>query len=101
MTAAQITAFAIQILKSRGYRVRRVNNVGAYKQRRNQVEPGWPDIQGYCTHTGRVVLCEVKTENDRISKEQSSLLSDCKKAGGLAFTATYKNNTFNISEWQP
>lgn len=96
LTAAQITSDALIILKAAGHRIRRVNNVGAYKKRKNQVEPGWPDIQGY-SRMGTVVLCEVKTVGDTFSKEQRERLKDCRKCGGLALVAIEKNGKTMIT----
>jgi VRR-NUC domain len=90
MTAAQITKDALIKLKAGGARVRRVNNVGAYKKRANQVENGWPDIQGY-SRSGLIILCEVKTKGDVLSKEQIERLSDCVDCGGLAYLAVEEN----------
>jgi len=42
-TAAEITDFALKVLRANGARVRRVHNVSAYRTRKNHVEPGWPD----------------------------------------------------------
>jgi RecB family endonuclease NucS len=86
MTAQQITKQAIAELTAKGCRVRRVHNVSAYRNRRNHVEKGWPDIQGY-DRNGKVVLCEVKAEGDVFSSEQLERLQDCHRCGGLALFA--------------
>jgi VRR-NUC domain len=89
LSASQITKDALIKLKAGGARVRRVNNVGAYKKRAHQVESGWPDIQGYSSK-GIIILCEVKTTGDTLSKEQHERLKDCRDCGGLAYVATEK-----------
>ena len=91
-TASQLTSFALELMRLQNYRVRRVNNVAVYKKRKNQVEPGWPDIQGYDLN-GKAVLCEVKTLNDTMSEPQFDRLEDCQICGGLAFVCLQiKNN---------
>lgn len=99
LTAAQITSDALIILKAAGHRVRRVNNVGAYKKRKNQVEPGWPDIQGY-SGVGLIVLCEVKTNGDKLSNEQKDRLKDCQDCGGLAYLAWEMNGKTIVSIYE-
>lgn len=86
-TAGEITAKALEELEANGARVRRVNNVGAYKKRKHQVKAGWPDIQGY-SRAGLIILCEVKKIGDTLKDAQTSRLMDCKQCGGLAFIAT-------------
>ncbi len=98
LTKDQICKDALLKLKAGGARVRKVHNVSAYKKRRGQVEPGWSDIQGYSSQ-GLIVLCEVKTENDRLSKEQIERLNDCHSCGGLCYIAVdYKGQTL-IHAW--
>lgn len=87
LTAQKITAEALLRLRASGARVRRVNNVGAYKKRANQVEPGWPDVQGYSSQ-GIIILLEVKTKGDTLKPEQNIRLQDCHDCGGLSFVAT-------------
>lgn len=95
LTKDQICKDALLKLKAGGARVRKVHNVSAYKKRRGQVEPGWTDIQGYSSQ-GLIVLCEVKTENDRLSKEQIERLKDCAGCGGMAMIAYEKAGTTQI-----
>lgn len=84
LSASDLTAFALEMLRLKKYRVRRVNNVGAYKKRKNQVEAGWPDIQGYSPN-GLATLCEVKKRGDTFTHEQYDRLEDCHACGGDAF----------------
>ena len=101
LTASQITQDALLILRAKGARVRRVNNVGAFKKRSNQVEPGWPDIQGY-SFKGVALLVEIKTVNDKISYDQKERLLDCDKCGGIALVAIQENSStklLNINEY--
>lgn len=86
MNRAELTKHALIELEARGARVRQVHNVPV-KFRRNHVQPGWPDIQGY-SKTGVAILCEVKTENDRLSKEQIERLEDGVKCGCNCLVAT-------------
>jgi hypothetical protein len=86
MTRSEITRHAIKELEARGARVRQVHNVPV-KRRKNHVQPGWPDIQGY-TKMGLAVLCEVKTENDRLSIHQVARLSDGVRCGCSCLVAT-------------
>lgn len=100
-TAAQLTSDALTMLRAQGARVRRVSNVGTFKKRKHQVQSGWGDVQGYDCK-GRAVICEVKTINDTLSKEQRDLLLDLEKCGGIALVATQVNGStklFKISEY--
>lgn len=94
-SASELTAFALELMRLQNYRVRRVNNVSVYKKRKNQVESGWSDLQGYSAPHynpvagiseigGRIVLCEVKTVKDRLSRAQEERLQDCHNCGGIA-----------------
>lgn len=102
LSASDLTAFALEILRLKKCRVRRVNNVGAYKKRKNQVESGWPDVQGYTAH-GRIVLVEIKKTGDKLSSEQKERLIDCHECGGLAMVCYQKENMaelINFFEYQ-
>jgi hypothetical protein len=81
-TASELTAYAIEYYTALGYRVRRVNNIPV-RGRKNNVQKGWPDVQGY-TNSGKIVLCEVKKNGDRLSEEQKHRLLDCHTCGGIA-----------------
>lgn len=91
LSASTITAQALTILRSQGHRVRRTSNVSAYKKRARQVEPGWPDIQGY-TSKGLQILCEVKKIGDTLKPAQRERLVDLKSVGGIAIIATQRND---------
>lgn len=99
LTASQITSDALILLKAFNYRVRRVNNVGAYKKRAHQVESGWPDIQGY-SEEGKVVLVEVKKKGDTLTKEQKERLHDCVKCGGIALIASEWFGETRLTDFQ-
>lgn len=92
LTKDEITRDAIIKLRAGGARVRKVHNVSAYKKRKGQVEPGISDIEGY-TAKGIIVMCEVKTENDKLSQPQIERLMDCTICGGLTLLATEKNGS--------
>lgn len=92
LTASEITATALQILTAQGARVRRVNNVGAWRKRSNQVKRGWSDIQGY-SRDGKALLCEVKKIGDSMRKEQTERLTDCVSCGGIGYIATQNKTT--------
>lgn len=101
LSASAITSDALTMLRAQGARVRRVNNVGAYRGRKNQVEAGWPDVEGYSCK-GVVIICEIKKIGDTLSKEQKERLLDCEKCGGIALVATQVNGTtklFKISDY--
>lgn len=101
LSASELTSDALTMLRAQGARVRRVNNIPHNKRFKHQVEPGNVDIQGY-TCKGLALYCEVKTINDRLSKEQKELLLDLEKCGGLALVATQVNGStkiFKISEY--
>lgn len=97
LTAAEITNKALEILKAQGHRVRRASNVSAYKKRSHQVEPGWPDIQGYSSK-GVVILCEVKKIGDTLKPAQKERLVDCKGCGGIAVVATQGNGGIDLQD---
>lgn len=99
LTASQITSDALILLKAFNYRVRRVNNVGAYKKRANQVQAGWPDIQGY-SEDGKVVLVEVKKKGDTLKKDQRERLQDCVKCGGIALIASEWFGETRLTDFQ-
>lgn len=81
-----ITQSALKELRLNGCCVQKNHNVGAYKRRQYQIEKGVCDIVGY-SRQGLHVECEVKTLNDKFSKEQIDRLSDLDKKGGIALVA--------------
>lgn len=98
-TRSEITKAAIDELTLRKCRVRQVHNV-PFGKRRNHIQKGWPDIQGY-SKEGIAVLVEVKTENDVLSKEQIERLTDASKCGCKCFIATVnKNGHFELKEFK-
>jgi hypothetical protein len=104
LSASDLTAFALEMLRLKRYRVRRVNNVGVYKKRANQVEPGWPDVQGY-TDRGLACLVEIKKNGDKLSDPQIERLTDCHECGGVALICYQKNGNAELIDfvdyWKP
>lgn len=100
LTKDQITQDALKILRAAGHRVRKVHNVSAYKKRKGQVEPGWPDIQGYSSK-GIVTLCEVKAIGDHLSPVQVARLRDCYNCGGFATIATDREGKTVFLDFKP
>jgi hypothetical protein len=98
LTKDQIAQDAILKLMARLARVRKVHNVGYYRGRRNQVQRGWSDIQGYSV-SGQAILCEVKTKNDEFSKDQIERLQDLHNCGGVALVACQINYQVEILSW--
>lgn len=96
MTRSEITAQAIKELSWRNARVRQVHNI-PHRRRKNHIEKGWPDIQGY-TKTGTALLCEVKTKNDHFSAEQIERLNDAEKCGCCCMVA-YFTDQFILESW--
>lgn len=90
LTASDLTKYAKMILSSSGIRVNRVNNIPV-RRRKNTIEKGWADLQGY-TLNGRYVACEIKTINDKLSIEQIKRLIDIDECGGLAYICTDDKN---------
>lgn len=95
----EITQQALNYLRICGARVRKVHNVGAYRKRRHQVEPGWSDVQGY-SKDGKAILCEIKTKGDRFSDEQIERLDDLDKCGGIALIAVQKGLGVEVIKWK-
>lgn len=92
LCASDLTAYALEMLRLAKCRVRRVNNIPHNKRYKGQVEPGWPDVQGYTPH-GRIVLCEIKKKGDKLSDKQRERLTDCHECGGLAMVCYQKENS--------
>jgi hypothetical protein len=100
MNRSEITKSALEELTARGARVRQVHNV-PIRRRKNHVQPGWPDIQGY-SREGVAILCEVKTENDKLSDEQIERLDDAYACNCICLIATVnKNNRFVMNPYCP
>lgn len=98
LTKDEITQGALNELRSKGFRVRKVHNVGAYKKRRYQVEPGWSDVQGY-GRDGKALLCEIKTQGDKFSSEQRERLDDLCQCGGYSLVAVQKGLSVQLINW--
>jgi hypothetical protein len=99
LTKDEITQSALRELRANGARVRKVHNVSAYKKRRGQVEPGWPDIQGYSS-MGVAILCEVKTLRDKLSSDQIAILNDLDYRGGISLIAIQKGLQVKVMTWK-
>ena len=99
LTKDEITQSALTELRAQGCRVRKVHNVGAFKKRRHQVEPGWPDIQGY-SRTAVTILCEIKTIGDKFSPEQIERLDDLDKCGGISLVAFQHGFGVKVVPWK-
>jgi hypothetical protein len=95
-SAADLTAYALDALRLKGYRVRRVNNIPHNKRFKNNTEPGWPDIQGYSRTDGRIVLCEVKKRGDKLSDAQRERLTDCHNCNGIALICFQNGNNAEV-----
>ena len=89
LTASVLTKFAKMMMSMRGVRINRVNNIPV-RRRKNTVEKGWADLQGY-TRVGVYVAVEIKTINDKLSLDQIQRLTDIVECGGLAYICTEDN----------
>src|SRR5687767_11995813 len=85
---AHIRKTALQILEVRGFKCWPQNNVRAVKGRSFVGKKGVSDIIGWQNKTGLTCFTEVKTVNDKLSKEQIELLSSLHQSGGIALIAT-------------
>lgn len=86
LTKGEIRESALKELSYKGCEVWRQNNI-AVKGRKFIGRKGVADIMGFDKKTGRVVACEIKTVNDRLSDDQKEFLNDVKKANGIALIA--------------
>lgn len=99
LTKGEIRESAIKELTWRGYDVWKQNNL-AVRKRKFIGRYGVSDVFGFDKKTARIVACEVKTLNDRLSPDQIKFLNDVKKAGGLAYIAQQGNNgQVELREW--
>lgn len=89
LSASDLTKYAKMVLSARGFRMNRVNNIPV-RRRKNTVQKGWADLQGY-TRVGVYVACEIKTINDKLSIEQIERMDDIIECGGLAYICTEDN----------
>lgn len=99
LTKDQIAKSAIEELTRNGARVRKVHNVPVNKNRRHHIQKGNVDIQGFSS-AGLCLYCEVKTLNDRFSKEQIEILDDLDNCGGLSFVAVQVGTQVKIIPWR-
>jgi hypothetical protein len=98
LTASQITKHALEILNAWGYYVWRNNNLSV-PGRKFIGEKGVSDIIGYHKQTGQAVYCEVKTINDKFSKEQMLFMSRAKAAGSLCIVAHQVDWKIKLDYW--
>lgn len=98
LTASQLTKDALMMLRAKNYFVWRQQN-SSYGNRRNIATKGVPDILGF-DGSGKIVCCEVKTLNDRLSEEQREFLSKVKDSGGLALIANQSQGSTVINEFK-
>jgi hypothetical protein len=97
-TAGEITKWAIAELTSFGFHVWRANNI-AIPGRKFIGMKGMPDIIGYDCG-GVAVWCEVKTINDKLSKDQRKFLDRAMYAGCKCYIATQdKNGNVELKNW--
>lgn len=100
LTKATIRASAIKELTWRQCTVWVQNNL-AVRGRKFIGKRGQSDVIGFRNKDCVMVVCEVKTLNDRLSNDQIDFLNDVKKAGGLAYTAVQGNNgQVELREWE-
>lgn len=99
LTAGEITEKAINELRYRNCFVWRNNNISV-RGRKFIGLKGVPDIVGFHIITGAAVYCEVKTANDRLSKEQKEFLSKAKESGCHVLLATEAENKFILKGYE-
>lgn len=90
-----IRRFAIKTLTSRGCEVWAQNNVRAVKGRKFVGRKGVPDIIGFHRKSGLFVGCEVKAGTDRLSPDQTELMTALAIAGAIVVVA-FENEIGNI-----
>ena len=95
MTASELTKWAITVLETKGNVVWRNNNI-AVKGRKFIGRKGVPDIIGWDGKIGRAVWCEVKTANDKLSKDQVNFLDEASNAGCFCYIAYYDKSKDSI-----
>lgn len=59
---------------------------------------GVPDIIGHSTD-GKAVYCEVKSEGDKLSEEQTTFLSGASRAGCWTFIAYQRKGEIHLKSW--
>jgi hypothetical protein len=99
LTKGDIRESALKELAWRGYDCWIQNNL-AVRGRKFIGRLGVSDVFGFDKRTARIVACEVKTLNDRLSSDQIKFLNDVKTAGGIALIAHQVGNTVELKEWE-
>lgn len=99
LTKGAIRESAITELTWRGCTVWVQNNL-AVRGRKFIGKRGQADVIGYRNKDAVMVVCEVKTINDRLSNDQIDFLNDVKKAGGAAYIACQDGNRVELREWE-
>lgn len=87
LTRGQITKYALTEMRYRGCVLWNNNNVRAVPGRVFTGRLGVPDIIGFHKLTAIFVGIEVKTVNDKLSKEQLEFFEELTKAGGIGLIA--------------
>lgn len=103
LSKATIRASAIKELTWRGYDVWRQNNI-AVRGRTFIGRLGVSDVIGFTNKSQgcRFVACEIKTINDRLSKEQIKFLTDVLSSGGVSLIAKQSNKgNVELIEFNP
>lgn len=98
LTKAIIRESALKELRLRGFDVWINNNIPV-RGRKFIGRLGVPDIIGI-TKDARWVVCEVKTLNDKLTKDQIKFLNQIKHSGGYAFLAIQKGTQVAVVEWE-
>ena len=97
LTAGQLTRWAETRLMEAGHEVWRQNNI-AVRGRKFTGRKGVPDIIGH-TSEGLAVYCEVKTEGDRLSDDQTAFLSKASRAGCVTLIAYQRSGVLHLKSW--
>lgn len=103
LSANTLTKHALRMLDLNGFNVWRQNNVGVYDPvkkvfRKNSTTPGISDILGYHRKSGRIIACEIKAGNDRLSADQEMFLNGIKRAGGIALVVRKIDDLLNFQK---
>ncbi len=80
-----------------GHDVWRQNNI-AVRGRKFTGRKGLPDLIGH-TSGGVAVYCEVKTEGDRLSDDQTAFLSEASRAGCVTLIAYQRSGVLYLKSW--
>lgn len=87
LTTGEITKQAIKVLDLMGFECWRNNNVRAVPGRTFTGKKGVPDVIGFERSSGKFLLAETKNKGDKMSDEQTELLTHAKRCGCHCFVA--------------